>query len=424
MLNRDSLEKGAAAPFSSCFVRPLYDSYCFAHIPRTVQYLLTGQGEPGLPIETFGGLPRRYNKLIVFFVDAFGWSFFERYANRYPFLQRALAQGCISQITSQFPSTTSAHMTCMNSGLPVGQSGVYEWFYYEPQVDDLISPLTFSFARSNGRETLKRQSLPPEAFYPASTLYQALEQHGISSYVFKSAAYAGSTYSRQLCRGATIVPFRDQDEALSLLASSVLADPEQPGYYFFYTDVIDHTCHLLGPDSPVVEEEIRLFFERLEATFERELYHKLDNTACLLIADHGQVAVNPTTTIYLNRELPALAGSLKTNRAGQLLVPAGSARDLFLAVKEEAIASVVADLRTLLGERGEVYQTKELLDLGFFGPSPAPVLLNRLGNVVVLPYEGESVWWYDEGIFEMRFMGHHGGLTPHEMQTPLILLPL
>jgi hypothetical protein len=42
-----------------------------------------------------------------------------------------------------------------------------------------------------------------------------------------------------------------------------------------------------------------------------------------------------------------------------------------------------------------------------------------VGNLVILPYAYESVWWYEKDKFEMRFRGHHGGLTPQEMETIL-----
>jgi hypothetical protein len=82
-------------------------------------------------------------------------------------------------------------------------------------------------------------------------------------------------------------------------------------------------------------------------------------------------------------------------------------------------------LERALAGRAEVYRTQELIASHFFGrQAPSEVFLKRLGNIVVLPYEGESVWWFEKGRFEMRFRGHHGGLTPAEMQIPLLLLPL
>ncbi len=45
-----------------------------------------------------------------------------------------------------------------------------------------------------------------------------------------------------------------------------------------------------------------------------------------------------------------------------------------------------------------------------------------MGNLVILAYKGESVWWYQKNRFEQKFYGHHGGLTKEEMEIPLILL--
>src|SRR6266581_4409859 len=147
MINADSLNAVNASKFNDQFAKPLYDSYCFSQIPQTIYHLLTGDEQPGLPISVLGDLPRRFDKVILMFVDGFGWRFFERYAEKYPFLKTILAQGIISKMTSQFPSTTAAHVTCIHTGLNVGQSGVYEWHYYEPLLDEIIAPLLFSLAR-------------------------------------------------------------------------------------------------------------------------------------------------------------------------------------------------------------------------------------------------------------------------------------
>ena len=90
MLNTASVNAVNGSQFSQRFVKPLYDSYCFSNIPQTIEFLLTGEGESGLPLDVLGNLPRKYDKVILFFVDAFGWHFFERYAEKYEFLKTML----------------------------------------------------------------------------------------------------------------------------------------------------------------------------------------------------------------------------------------------------------------------------------------------------------------------------------------------
>src|SRR5579863_6260727 len=182
MRNSASLHAVQHSRFSQRFVKPLYDSYCFSNIPQTTEFLLTGEGKSALPLDVFGNLPTRYNKVIVFFVDAFGWRFLERYADSLAFFKMAFKEGIVSKLTSQFPSTTAAHTTCIHTGLPVGQSGVYEWDYYEPLVDDIITPLLFSYGGDKVRDTLMRSGVPANKFFPPRSVYSALKAKGIVSY--------------------------------------------------------------------------------------------------------------------------------------------------------------------------------------------------------------------------------------------------
>ncbi len=46
--------------------------------------------------------------------------------------------------------------------------------------------------------------------------------------------------------------------------------------------------------------------------------------------------------------------------------------------------------------------------------------LAHAGDLVILPYRGESVWWYEKDKFEQKFRGHHGGLTKQELEIPLL----
>jgi Type I phosphodiesterase / nucleotide pyrophosphatase len=425
MLNTSSLEAVRASTFSTRFVKPLYTSYCFSNIPSTVSFLLTGQGRSALPLDVFGSLPTSYARVVLLFVDGFGWRFFERYAEKYAFLKMALKRGVVSKLTSQFPSTTAAHATCIHTGLDVGQSGVYEWQYYEPLVDNIIMPLLFAYARRGERDSLKRAALPASAFYPRRTIYQDLKAHGVVPYIFQSKAYTPSTFSEVVFQGARVVPYTSLAHALTLLAEVVLAHKAPPYYYYLYFDRIDAMCHSYGPNSQQFEREVESFFAALDQLFYQQVHGKTRDALLIITADHGQVEVDPRQTVYLNRHLTGIERFLRLNAQGQPLVPAGSARDMFLHIQDEHVDEACAALQQLLAGRAEVYRTADLIAQHFFGlREPSREFLSRVGNVVLLPYPHETTWWYEEGRFDMHFLGHHGGLTAQEMEIPLLVLPL
>ncbi|MBV9688507.1 MAG: alkaline phosphatase family protein [Ktedonobacteraceae bacterium] len=424
MLNTASLRAISNSTFSRYFVRPRYDSYCFSNIPATLEFLLSGNGQSILPADVFAGLPTRYDKVVFFFADAFGWRFFEPYAQKHDFLKTALAQGVVSKMTSQFPSTTAAHTTCIHTGLEVGQSGVYEWNYYEPLVDEMISPLPFSYA-GEIYDSLKLSSVPAEAFFPQQTFYARLREQGINAQAFLPRAYTSSTYSAIMFRGIKLHPYNSLQEMLVYLSELLKQQHATPSCYSVYFDRIDLVCHRYGPLAKQTAVEIETFLNMVDQLFYKNVYGQVGRTLLMLTADHGQVEVDPARTYYLNKQIAGIERYLKTNARGHPLVPAGSPRDMFLYIKEELIDEAVALLQCCLAGRAEVYYTRDLLAQHFFGQQqPTAVFLQRLGNVVVLPYKNETVWWYEEGKFSMNFYGHHGGLLPEEMEIPLLLLPL
>ena len=65
--------------------------------------------------------------------------FYEKYKGHSKFLKEIEENGVVSKITSQFPSTTTAHVTTALSDKRVDEHGLYEWFYYDKQVDDIVT---------------------------------------------------------------------------------------------------------------------------------------------------------------------------------------------------------------------------------------------------------------------------------------------
>lgn len=70
--------------------------------------------------------------------------------------------------------------------------------------------------------------------------------------------------------------------------------------------------------------------------------------------------------------------------------------------------------------------TKPQYESYCFSQIPATItrLLTGVGNLVIPPYARETVWWYEPERFVQSSYGHHGGLTPEEMETPLVCYAL
>jgi predicted AlkP superfamily pyrophosphatase or phosphodiesterase len=210
-------------------------------------------------------------------------------------------------------------------------------------------------------------------------------------------------------------------EALVNLGEA-LAAAKTPAYFFLYYDKVDSLGHEYGPDSPQVTAEIETLLQVLESQFMRLVAGRRPRTLFLLSADHGQVETDPATTIYINRD-PAFAGIekfLKADSQGRPIVPAGSCRDFFLYVREGSVDEARDFLAARLEGKAEVRTVAQLAGEGYFGPQVSPLFRSRAGDLVILPYRYESVWWYEKDHFEQRFYGNHGGLTRLEMEIPLI----
>ena len=401
-------------------VTPQYSGRCFSDLPKTIRYLLTGNGSPGLDREILGPVDNRWKKVVLFFVDAFGWSFCKPRLNDFSFLHQFTELGVAESITAQFPSTTAAHVTCIHTGLSPIESGVFEWQYYEPLVDDIIIPLLFSPVGVRTRNALDH--IEPEQILPSQTIYRDLENCGIRSCGFQPSLHLASPYARLTYDGAEVVPYRTLSEGLTILHQRILSETD-PSYFFFYFDGIDQVGHSQGPQSLHFSAEIDSFLLTMERIFGVD---GDGETLLMLVADHGMTQINPKNTIYLNIE-PEFQGVerfLRTNSAGRILVPVGSCRDMFLYIKEGMLEEAQAFLELRLHGRAQVISTSELVSRGFFGPGPASESFNvHVGDLVILPNYGEAVWWYERGKFEQTLFGGHGGLTSEEMMIPFLARP-
>ncbi|NOT05902.1 MAG: alkaline phosphatase family protein [Anaerolineales bacterium] len=385
------------------FIKPKYDSGGFAGIPNRIK-------------DAFAS--KKYDAVVLLFVDAFGWRFYERFQDA-AFIKRIAKHGRIEKLTSQFPSTTAAHVTTLHTGLPVGVTGVHEWFYYEPKVDRIIAPLLFSFAGTKERDSLKTRKVNAAAIYPKGIFYPELKKMGVDSFNFGLRDYTPSTYGNVVMAGSEMRSFKTLSEAFVNMGM-LLEEQKNPTYIQLYFDKIDSLAHEYGPNGAQTEAEIETFLLMMEHYFERTFKGK-KRILFMMTADHGMCEVDPKTTVFLNTN-PNFEGFqrfLKKNRKGHLLVPAGSPRDMFLYIKDDMLDEAQSFLAKRLEGKADVVKTDTLIADGYFGNEISSRFRERVANLVILSYRYESVWWYEKNKFDQKYYGHHGGLTPQEMETIL-----
>lgn len=407
------------------FLKPLYQDYSFANIAPTIHYLLTGKNLgsqfPGLLApDCFGGAYPKPKKIVLFFIDSFGFSFWEKYYKRFPIMKRVVKEGTVTPISALFPSTTAASVSTVCLGVLPSRHALYEWNLYIEAYNAVIQTLPFCPIDNRTLDYgLILDYDPKHLLSYKTTIYEELEKQKIKSYMILNSEYFDSSYSKLVSRGSKILPFGDLPEALEK-TRQVLQKGEK-SYIYFYWDKIDSIAHRLGPGSKEHEGEIEYFWD----TFEKFLqdYEKPDNTLFLFAADHGHHAAHKKNTLYLNKEIPELTPNLQTTQGGSVIYPNGSPRDVFLHIKPGKIDASLRLLKKKLAGRAYVISSKNALRQGLLGPPPfGEEFLARLGQIIILPYPGKYVWWYEKDKIENRFLGHHGGLSRDEMLAAFAVL--
>jgi hypothetical protein len=371
----------------------------FADIPPYVERLFAG--DAALP-----GLPTSADRVVVVLLDAFGKVFLDR--TDHPLLRRLRSDGAVCDLETQFPSQTTAHITTMHTGLPVGGHGLYEWNVYEPSLGRVITPMRFNYAGDREGDTLVRDGFDARDLIGTDpTLYERLAGAGVVPLVYQPARFSPSTYDGGVIRGADLRPYDDLQTAVRDALRAVAA--LERGYGYVYFDAIDITGHISGPSSEDFAATIKYALDAVEAAL---IEAAAPDTLLLLTADHGQVDVDPAQTLWLDELYEPLA------RLD--LRPAGSARDVFLHVPEADVAATVEALTP----HAEVHAVADMLAAGAFGTGVTPRLTDRLASVCVLPPPGRMAWLRWAADPSQKFRGHHGGRTVEEASTYLAALPL
>ena len=409
------------------FVRPLYESYCFANIPAAVQWLLgrSPDHNPLAPIFAAASLaPAPTSKVVLLLIDGLGWDHWSDYAIQFDPFRRLSAAGVVAPLTTIFPSTTAAALTTINSGLTPRQHGLPAWFVYFDEIDKIAATLPFTPMGERGPDRLLADGVDPTMLFDGEPIYPQLEAAGVATYTFIRNTYAQSVYSKLVHRGSTTVPFINASD-LAVNLRSAIAETAGPAYFYVYWDAIDAISHEYGPRSPQFVAEINSFAH----TLQQELIQNTDpqaaeQTLLLVTADHGHLRIDPDDTLYLN-QFDELTARFRRGRDGAPILPWGSPRDVYLAIEKDSVGLVRDFLSEQLDGRARVMTSADALAANMFGRGDMhPKLRQRIGDLIVLPRNQQLIWYEHSAGQRYTLQGTHGGLSEAEMLIPFAVARL
>lgn len=387
---------------------PNYNKYCLSNVPPTIEKILGVKTKrPFIPIKA------KSEKVVLLFLDGLG---FNQWDFSHPVIEAFSKTGEVFPITTIFPSTTSAGVNTMHTGLTPQEHALFEWRMYFEEYDMIITTLPFVSDYDSKRFAKIKPN--PEILFWHETIYEKLKREGIKSYVFVSKTILG-VYSKLAHKGAIPVPYNDISDLFMQLKQK-LVKPEK-AYYFVYYDGIDSLSHAHGPFSGNVDYEKRLIFTGLKKLVEKLPADVSKSITLIISADHGQIAVDSNKTVFLNR-YEWFDKMLRKSKNDRLIQPYGSPRDVFIQVKPEKLDEAKEKLKLL---NADTVLVKDMIKQGLFGINmPSPEFLSRAGDILILPRNNNMIWYKHTKTEEVNFCGMHGGLTQDEMIIPFAIVNL
>jgi hypothetical protein len=406
------------------FVYPRYDQNCIANIPGTIlDFFGVNHDLSKLPMELTTEVEGA-NKVVLFVLDGFGYNQFIRYHKEQKFLSSLAEKSDVFHLTSIFPSQTTNALTSLNTGLTPQEHGLFEYYIYIKEVDRIVNTLRFEPLGSRVRNELLDRGFSPEILFNGHTIQSRLKEAGIKSFTHIYASYAYSHYSKLLFKDSAFIPSLKSSDLIVTLKKK-LEQEKGPAYFFVHLSNLDTISHEYGPNSYEYEAEL----SAISYLMNKELIQKIDpqtakETLLMLTSDHGGVNITPQDTTYLNGFCNIL-DNLQNGKSGNKILPTGSARDVFLHIKPDKLVETQESLQKRVGHKAKIIETKDAINNGLFGRGkPRKKFVDRAGNLLILPYDKETVWFDHFPEIKYNPIGQHGGLSSEEMIVPLAVTRL
>ena len=405
------------------FLYPFYEKYCISNIPSLILNLFNIKlKNKSSRIKGFNEIipKQNINKVILFILDGFGLTQFTKSQTQNDFFCSFNNKGVVFPLTSIFPSQTTNALATLNTGLTPQEHGLFEYLLYIKQTDMIINTLQFLPLTLENQDSFIKKGFTPDILFKRKTIHHTLKENDIQTFSHMYIRDAYSACSKQLCAGSEIIPSLKASDLVVNLRKKV-EQTKGPAYFFVHLGNLDTIAHQYGPTS----EEYSTELYQITSLLKKNLINKIDDktskeTLLLLTSDHGELDIIPKKTTYLNH-FPELIKNLRPNSQGIPISPTGSPRDVFLHLKEGKLLDTQTLLQKKIGKKAEIMKTSKAIKRGLFGIGDVgQSFSDRAGDLLILPYGNETIWFEHISGRKFTVLGHHGGLNQQEMLVPFM----
>ena len=357
---------------------PDYRNCCLNLISSVAAHLGAPLSHPTLPFLDDILSKNRYQKIVVMLFDGMGVDLLEKALSETAFLRRRMAR----ILSAVYPSTTTNATSCIECGLSPREHGWLGWTLYFPQ---LQKPVDIFPNLCNGE--------PAAAYHVANRLIPR-------AFVFPRISAAGQA------EASCVSPFGETHiDTLDQLFETVLSlcRDEKRRYIYAYWPEPDHTMHEIGCDRKEIYQIAADIDRRVEA-FVRALP---EGALLLLTADHGLV----DGSFHYLEDHPALLEMLVHVPTIETRAASFHVKPAYRRVFPQAFQDVFADHFLLL-------PGNEFIDRFLGDGETRPAVYDFVGDYMALSVDD---WCIDTYRKETCLKGVHAGLTPREMNVPLIV---
>ncbi len=294
----------------------------------------------------------------------------------------SLAAASIGTLHAPFPTTTSVSLATVATALPPSRHGQVAHLTWFEELGVVVNTLKWV--------TLAGDSVTYDygTLLPSPNLWERLRAGGVEPITVQPGDFTGSPLSRALYRGAR---FEGAWDVGDLIDATVTLSAEPRRLVFTYVPHVDVAGHVFGLGSEEFTEAMKVVVGVWEG-----LSAGLPPGAVLVgAADHGLVEVTESEKHLV-----------RAPRYDELRF-AGDPRGVQLWGPPALMQSLAADTG------GQLIDPTDLI-----GPDPTPTALSRLGERLLLPPDHRVV--LPKG-FDKRLRCYHGGLSPAEVEIPLLL---